>query len=758
MNSVGSWKITVSTPMGPQEMQLRIDSQHDGFVGRIESPMGKFDVTGTVTGNTLCWDMKATKPMPITVTFNVQIDGDTLSGTAKLGIFGKSTVTGVRLTTDLNMDRGSADTPESAGLITGDSVDPRYNQPFIDVNELRSAPAPHRYVHGGFKGTDAQFSFYFPPAENYRGRFFHNTYPMATTSDVGPFPIQFDVAVGDLGFTFDSGAYYIQTNLGGADRAPPADPAIAAYQVNAEAAKYSRIVATELYGKHRPYGYLFGGSGGSYQVMGAAENTEGVWDGFLPYVLGAPNAIPSMFTIRMHVLRVLKRRNKFPAVMDAINPGGSGDPYAELNEEERAALREAALLGYPMRGWWNHQTLTSGYFYNVAPLVPMLDPTYLDDFWSKPGYLGSDPSVRAARFRFDTTIAGVTVAKVTDRHSKHVILAAVPEQEFADAHLVILSGASAGKSVSIGTIDGKALGFAFATDPSVINGIQPGDRVRIDNGWTLALQTYQRHQVPATTDLYGWNQYRGADGKPIYPQRDILIGPIGAGNTAGRIPEGHVRGKVLVLQALMDIDALPWQADWYRSKVRQALGPDFERNFALWFIDNAQHENPLNAAARANTVSFAGALQQGLRDLSAWVETGRRPPDTQYEVIDTQVKVPTSASARKGIQPVVELKANGGLRTDVAVNEPVNFSATIEVPANAGKVVAAEWDFEGTGNYAAAEAVETPQALIQLSAVHSYSTPGTYFPVLRAASHREGDTGTPYCRVQNLSRARVVVK
>src|SRR5206468_9172598 len=137
----------------------------------------------------------------------------------------------------------------------------------------------------------------------------------------------------------------------------------------------------------RPYGYLFGGSGGSYQVIGAAENTRGVWDGFVPFVLGCPNAIPSMFTIRMHVLRVLRERGKFAAVMDAIDPGGSGDPYVELNEEEAAALREATLLGYPPRGWWNHETLDSGHFMQIAPIVPMLDPGYVEDFWTKPGYL-----------------------------------------------------------------------------------------------------------------------------------------------------------------------------------------------------------------------------------------------------------------------------------------------------------------------------------------------------------------------------------
>ena len=80
--------------------------------------------------------------------------------------------------------------------VTGESVDPLFNDPYVEVNELRDSPVPHRYVHGGFRETDARFSFYFPPAERYEGRFHHNTYPLATSSDVGPFPIAFDVATG----------------------------------------------------------------------------------------------------------------------------------------------------------------------------------------------------------------------------------------------------------------------------------------------------------------------------------------------------------------------------------------------------------------------------------------------------------------------------------------------------------------------------------------------------------------------------------
>jgi hypothetical protein len=751
MNASGSWKVTASTPMGPQVMQLHIATQGEGFTGQIESPMGDMEVAGTVEVNALHWVMQVTKPMSIKVTFDVVIDGDAMSGTAKMGFLGKAKLTGERIAASAGGD-SSRKKPAPVGPVTADSVDPQFNEPFIEINELRNEPVPHRYVHGGFKGTDARFSFYFPPAERYEKRFFHNTYPMATTSDIGPFPIAFDVAMGNLGFTIDSGAYYVQTNLGGADRAPPADVAIAAYRVNAAAAKHSRVLAAEFYGEHRPYGYLFGGSGGSYQVMGSAENTTGVWDGFVPYVLGTPNAIPSMFTVRMHAMRVLKLRNKFPAVMDAINPGGSGDPYAELNEEERAALREATLLGYPPRGWWNHETLTSGYFYNVAPLMPMLDPTYLDDFWNKPGYLGSDPTVRAARFQFDTT-----VAKVIEGFPRQLELAGVPDRDFANAHLVIVSGASAGKSVAIASINSATIGFAFAADHFVINSIQPGDQVRIDNSWALALETYHRHQVP-TPDLYGWNQFRDTDGKPIYPQRDILIGSIGAAGTAGSIPAGRIHGKMLVLEVLMDIDALPWQADWYRTKVKEALGRSFDDNFALWFIDHAQHDNPASVKAHAHAVSFEGALQQALRDVSAWVEKGVKPVNTQYEVVDSQVRVPATASQRKGIQPVIELQANDAERADVAVNQSVTFTAKIEVPATAGKIVAAEWDFEGVGNYPIAEQLDTPQALVGLSVTHSYSKPGTYFAVLRATSQRQGDAKTPYARIQNIARVRIVVK
>ena len=638
--------------------------------------------------------------------------------------------------------------------VTEESVDPDYNEPYVEIDEERSEPVPHRYVHGGFRGTNARFSFYFPPRERYEGRFFHNTYPMAVSSDIGPFPIQFDVAVGDLGFTIDSGAYYVQTNNGGLFRVAGADPAIAAYRVNAEAAKFSRKVAAGIYGEHRPYGYLFGGSGGAYQTMGAAENTSGVWDGFVPFVPGCNHAIPSMFTVRMHALRVLRRRGKLAGIADALAPGGSGDPYADLDEEEAAAFREVSQMGYPLRGWYRHATLDSGYFANISGMIPAMDPGYIEDFWNKPGYLGADPenAIHAGRYSLETT-----VTKVEGGPPWTIEVADAPERDCADAHLIVLDGASAGASLPIASTEGGKVALIATADPAAAAGIKAGDRVRVDNAWALALQTYHRHQVPPEPEYYGWNQFRDEAGDPVYPQRDVLVGPTGTLNSAGSVLTGQVNGKVLLLAALTDIDSFPWQADWYRSAIRHSLGEAADDNCAIWFMENAHHENPLTPLQRGHVVSFGGALQQALRDLASWVEEGARPYDTRYNVMNAQVLVPPRAAERRGIQPVVELRVDGGERADVKAGETVAFTAVIEVPPYAGKIVSAQWDFEGAGDYPVEADIGEPGATIRLEATHTYESAGTRFPALRVAAQRQGDPGTPYARVENLALVRVVV-
>lgn len=173
------------------------------------------------------------------------------------------------------------------------------------MDEWREEPVLHRCVHGGFEVTQPRFSLYFPPEDQDQGRFFQY---------ITPFPYNENLSQGfsgeddRIGFSIESGACFLETNGGGAiDFADPmtGEASIGAYRANAACAEFSRVVATRIYGGTRPYGYSFGGSGGAYRAVGGLQNTEDIWDGAVPYVLGSPMAIPNVFTVRMHAMRTL---------------------------------------------------------------------------------------------------------------------------------------------------------------------------------------------------------------------------------------------------------------------------------------------------------------------------------------------------------------------------------------------------------------------------------------------------------------------
>ena len=669
------------------------------------------------------------------------------------------------------------------------AADPLFKEPFIDVDEWRDAPMRHRYVHGGFKGTDTRFSFYFPPKAKYLGHFFQYITPVPDSENLS----QGNRGEEDrIGFSLASGAYFIETNGGGpAGMAMPGsgvDPSIAGYRANAAAARYSRLVVQQIYGKKRTYGYAFGGSGGAFRTIGGIENTAGVWDGVVPYVVGSPMAIPNVFSVRMHAMRVLK--DKFPQIVDAMDAGGSGDMYAGLNDEEAGALREVTRMGFPPQSWFGYKTMGVHAFTVLYPGIVQADPQYFTDFWQVPGYLGVNPpqSLLSARIQHHSTVkltineaeAGRRGLEVThlagqargtadkawqamqDATAKipvaFQLADAPPKVDFLGGDLIILTGAAAGKKVPLRQIVGDVVVVGVA-DPKVLSLIAAGDQVQVDNSNFLAAQTYHRHQVPGP-DYSVWDQFRGPDGKPIYPQRPMLLGPLFAANASGSVQNGKFQGKMILIENLWDREAFPWQGDWYRTKVQQNLGNRLDNNFRLWFVDHALHGDSTKQEDPTRTVSYLGVLQQALRDLANWVEKGQLPPQsTTYKMVDGQVVVPPTAAERKGIQPVITVEANGHARAEVAVGEPVTLTARIDMPKQTGSIVSAEWDLDGSGSYGVkADLNETRGPFLNVKLVHSFDRAGTYFVTLRAASQRSDDRDTPFARVQNLGRARVVVR
>lgn len=670
--------------------------------------------------------------------------------------------------------------------------DPHFANPYVDVDEWRDQPVRHRYVHGGFTGTDTRFSFYFPPKEQYQGRFFQYITPVPDSEHSS------QGASGEedrIGFAVASGAYFVETNGGGREASgmpsEVSDRTIGAFRANAAAAQYSRVVAQKFYDTDkRPYGYAFGGSGGGFRTIGGAENTSGVWDGVVPFVIGSPMAIPNVFSVRMHAMRILA--DKFPQIVDALEPGGSGDMYAGLNDEERAALREVTRMGFPPKSWFGYETMGVHAFSVLYPGIVMADPGYFTDFWSKPGYLGFDApeSLRKARVQHVGKIAAIITAADAEALKLDVarmpgqskgrgtadkawqaameaaakvpvafrLASAPPAVDFLGGDLIVRSGAAAGKTVALRQLAGDIVVLGVA-DPAVLAQLKVGDEVQVDNSNFLAAQTYHRHQVPGP-DYYVWDQFRGPDGKPLYPQRPMLLGPIFAANASGTVQSGKFAGKMIVVESLWDREAYPWQADWYRTRVKEHLGDRIDDNFRLWFVDHALHGD-FSKQDSSHTISYLGVLQQALRDLAAWVEKGVTPPlTTSYAVEDGQVIVPPMAAQRHGIQPVVELSVSGGKRVEVKAGEPVELTAVVEVPPGTGKVVATQWDLEGGTDFAVSEAFDAERAAakVVLKRTHSFTKPGTYFPTVRVASQRDGDLTTPFARAQNLDRVRVVVK
>lgn len=679
----------------------------------------------------------------------------------------------------------AAQTTDQAGhaIAPFTAADAPFTEPYIDVDEWRDEPVRHRYVHGGFRNTGLKFSFYLPPKELFSGRFFQYVTPIPDSENLAQNPEDYKI-----GFSIDSGGYFVETNGGGsAATAGPAyrsDPTIGAYRANAAAARYSRVVANDMYGPGKIYGYLYGGSGGGYRTLGSMENTSDVWDGAVPFVVGSPMAAPNSFTVRMHAMRILN--DKFPQIVDAMDAGGSGNPYEGLNEEEAAALREVTRMGFPANSWFGYETMGVHAFTVLYQGMVMADPTYFEDFWTKPGYLGYQPpeSLKKARLQFKTRIkaaiaeeeaqarglpvlripgtargaAATAWQRVVDDGSERPVAyqfeETPPDVNFLGGDLVVLSGEAKGERIALRTLDGDTATLGVV-DLNTLARLKPGDEVRIDNSNFLAAQTYHRHQVPGP-DYPVYDQFRDKDGKPVYPQRQRLLGPSFAAGAAGTVPSGKFNGKIIVVESLLDREATPWQADWYRQRFDALYGEDAGNRYRLWYTENALHGTTESKTAPTRVINYAPVLQQALRDVATWVEEGKPPPaTTRYEVVDGQVVIPAE---RRGIQPVITLQANGGSRAEVKPGTPVKFSGKITAPPGTGYVVAAEWDFDGSGEFSQAAEVPSKQQSVEVVATHTFDKPGTYFVTLRGFSHRNGDKKTPYARIPNLARARVVVQ
>ncbi|KAL0942059.1 uncharacterized protein CTRU02_204822 [Colletotrichum truncatum] len=632
--------------------------------------------------------------------------------------------------------------------IDPECIDPKYNVPVIDTVVDLSHPVIHRRVSGHFNDTEVDFNLYFPPEAQWQGRFFSYVYPTqnSTASDER------------IAFAVGSGAYLIQAT------------GTQGYRADAAIAKFSRSILKEYYQKvpERVYGYIYGGSGGSYQTVGAIENTVGIWHGAVPIVMAAPVSIPNSLTILSLASSILKSKSlKIPA---AIRTGAKDlstiAVAAHLTEVETAILREATLLGVPLEAWEDFTGLSGSKTLEIfIGTVKDLDPSYAEDYWTKQGYLGTANTtlaniLRKAFLNHTTTITNVI--KDSNGNRIALLLDSLPSDigDFTGLEFNVYSrNGTLAPGPLAGTLNPSTKTFTLAKENAalVLNNLSIGVRMRIDNSWFVALQTYHRHQVPTRAGFHGFDQYRNSDGNPKYPQRDIQIAPLLASSTAGGgTHTGNITGKVMVVDNLLDSGAFPWHADWYKTQVQSSLGDRFDENFRVYFNERANHFfEPVPDHLRDFIVDFNGIYEHALRSLSKWVEEGTLPPpSTTYSVKDSQIIAPPLASERLGIQPAVALTAENQTAQKGAI---VTFHVRAEAPPGAGKIVLVEWDFLGNGNFVASPFGQ-PSEIIDLKATYVFEKAGDYLAVVRITSQREGDPTSAFAQARNLGRVPIFIK
>jgi hypothetical protein len=98
MSVAGSYDCVVKSPMGDQKSILTVNVDGDSWSGTNAGAQGSLDCeNGKVDGNTITWTMDMKVPMPMTLEGTATVDGDTITGSVKAGMFGSMAMSGTRV-------------------------------------------------------------------------------------------------------------------------------------------------------------------------------------------------------------------------------------------------------------------------------------------------------------------------------------------------------------------------------------------------------------------------------------------------------------------------------------------------------------------------------------------------------------------------------------------------------------------------------------------------------------------------------------
>lgn len=98
MSVAGSYECVLKSPMGDQKSVMTVNVDGDTWTGTNAGAQGTLECKdGKVDGNTITWSMDLTVPMPMKLEGTATIDGDTVTGSVKAGMFGTFPLNGTRV-------------------------------------------------------------------------------------------------------------------------------------------------------------------------------------------------------------------------------------------------------------------------------------------------------------------------------------------------------------------------------------------------------------------------------------------------------------------------------------------------------------------------------------------------------------------------------------------------------------------------------------------------------------------------------------
>lgn len=290
------------------------------------------------------------------------------------------------------------------------------------------------------------------------------------------------------------------------------------------------------------------------------ENAPDVFDGAMPFMGGGDvRPLPATerikgaqvmsFACMFNVQRLLRAPATSARLIDAMQPGGSGNPFAGLDSHRAEELASLYRQGFPHGNEFMIFTPMGQIWLwsSIADLLVEPDPTYFENFWTMPGYVGhdlpsavesdiidvettvtrvvtvrdllTDPAFEGPEYAMTKTMAGLMAGEAGMDMAYALEIKGLPDGFRLGAGVKLTSGKAAGRQLYAISTVGDLFACDGHGDANLLRfeGVNAGDGVHVDNRKFFAFCYFHRHHLMEDAQFDSLRH----DGQPLYAQHPV---------------------------------------------------------------------------------------------------------------------------------------------------------------------------------------------------------------------------------------------